>query len=117
MEEGLRVIKGVLLGCTKTAGESRSEAAFNSAWIKSSILNIHLDMRKWRSNLVSGNIELFTDGSVIKTKMYSPVRLFCPSRSCRCNARSLFLLFECGSRTFLSRQQEELEMKRKSRLC
>lgn len=46
MEEGLLVIKGVLLGCTKTAGKSRSEAAFNSAWIKSSAYNIYFDIDK-----------------------------------------------------------------------
>lgn len=42
MEEGLRVIKGVLLGCTKTAGESRYVAASSSAWIRRSLLMFHL---------------------------------------------------------------------------
>lgn len=45
MEEGLRVIKGVLLGCTTTAGESGSAfgCVHNSGRIKSSIRKV----RSW----------------------------------------------------------------------
>lgn len=50
------------MGCTNTAGESKSEAAFSSAWIKSSIENI--DLRKWQFNLVSENYRALTKGSV-----------------------------------------------------
>lgn len=65
MEEGLRVIKGVLLGCTKTAGESRSVAGFTSAWIKGSLLIFHIGKQRPKSTHPSDNFSLLVHANVV----------------------------------------------------
>lgn len=65
MEEGLRVIKGVLLGCTQTAGESRSVAGFTSAWIKGSLLIFHIGKQPPKYTHPSDNFALLVHADVM----------------------------------------------------
>lgn len=65
MEEGLRVIKGVLLGCTKTAGESRSVAGFTSARIKGSLLIFHIGKQRPTCTHPSDNFSLLVHADVM----------------------------------------------------